>query len=122
MEDFGSAERERLLQRFGRRFSSGQVLFREGDLGTEAFLLQEGRVRLLKRVRMVERSLMVLRPGDLFGESALVDDGARNSTAIALTDGVALALDRTTMGPLLANHPAVATRLLDQLIRRLRDS
>src|SRR5438552_18853920 len=84
------AERTRLIARFGRQFQAGEALFREGDPSTEAFLLQEGRVRLLKRVRLVERSLMVVRPGELFGESALLDASARNSTAVALTDGVTL--------------------------------
>ncbi len=122
MEDFGSAERERLLQRFGRRFSSGQVLFREGDFGTEAFLLQEGRVRLIKRVRAVERSLMVLRPGDLFGESAFITGAPRSSTAIALSDGAALALDNATFQSLLENNRSVASRIVQQLVRRLRDA
>jgi CRP-like cAMP-binding protein len=122
MEDFGSAERERLLQRFGRRFSSGQVLFREGDFGTEAFLLQEGRVRLIKRVRAVERSLMVLRPGDLFGESAFITGAPRSSTAIALSDGAALALDNATFQSLLENNRSVASRIVTQLVRRLRDA
>ena len=55
-----------------RRFEAGELLYREGDPGTNAFLLEDGRVRLIKRVRGVERSLMVLKPGDLFGESALI--------------------------------------------------
>ena len=122
MEDFGTAERERLLQRFGRRFASGEVIFREGDPGTEAFLLQEGRVRLIKRVRAVERSLMVLRPGDLFGESAFIAGAPRSSTAIALSDGAALALDNATFQNLLENNRSVASRIVQQLVRRLRDA
>jgi len=89
-------EYARLVGRYGRRFAAGEALFREGDAANEAFLLQEGRIRLLKRVRMVERSLIVLKPGDLFGESALIDNAARNSTAVALSEGTALVLDRTT--------------------------
>ena len=115
-------DRARLIARFGRTFHSGEALFREGEPAREAFLLQEGRVRLLKRVRLIERSLMVVRPGELFGESALLDTSARNSTAVALTDGVALALDRTTFRALLEHHPSVASRVLDQLIRRVRDA
>src|SRR5262245_28834697 len=71
---------------------------------------------------MVERSLMVLKPGDLFGESALLDQAARTSTAVALTDGSVLALDRGTFRTLLQNHPTVATRVIEQLVRRLRDA
>jgi len=111
----------RLLEKFGRRFAAGEIIFREGDAGQEAFLLQEGRVRLLKKVRTVERSLMVLKPGDLFGESALVQGAPRSSTAIALTDGVALALAEGTFRALLQNNPTIAARVLQQLVRRLRD-
>ncbi len=111
----------RLLEKFGRRFQAGDVIFREGEPGNEAFLLQDGRVRLLKRVRTVERSLMVLKPGDLFGESALLSGVTRSSTAVALTDGVALALAESTFRTLLSNNPPIAGRVLQQLVRRLRE-
>jgi CRP/FNR family cyclic AMP-dependent transcriptional regulator len=122
MEDFGPGERERLLQRFGKRLTAGQVIYREGELGSEAYLLQEGRVRLIKRVRTAERSLMVLRPGDLFGESAFIADAPRSSTAIALSDGTALAFDNATFQNLLENNRPVAARVVQQLVRRLRDA
>lgn len=122
MEDLGAPERERLLSRYGRSFVAGDVIFREGDAASEAFLLQEGRVRLIKRVRAVERSLMVLRPGDLFGESALIAGSPRTSTALALSDGVVLALDPSTFQGLLESHPVIAGRMVQQLVRRLRDA
>ena len=120
--ELGDAERNRLVSRFGRRFTAGDTLFREGDGASEAFLLQEGRVRLLKHIRGVDRSLIVLKPGDLFGESALLDSAARSSTAVALTDGVALALDRETFRSLLVNYSAIAVRVMEQLVRRVRDA
>jgi CRP/FNR family transcriptional regulator, cyclic AMP receptor protein len=122
MDDLGASDRERLLARFGRTFAMGEVIFREGDAADAAFLLQEGRVRLIKRVRTVERSLIVLRPGDLFGESALVAGSPRSSTAIALSDAVALALDQSTFQNLLETYPAVGGRMVEQLVRRLRDA
>ncbi len=122
MDEMSSADRDRLLSRFGRTLAPGAVLFREGDQGNEAFLLQEGRVRLLKRIRAMERNLMVLRPGDLFGEGALLPGCIRSSTAIAITDVVVLALDRTTFLSLLESQPEVTSRLMQQLIRRLRDA
>ena len=120
--ELGDAERNRLVSRFGRKFAAGETLFREGDAAGEAFLLQEGRVRLLKHIRGVDRSLIVLKPGDLFGESALLDSAARSSTAVALTDGVALALDRDTFRSLLVNYSAIAVRVMEQLVRRVRDA
>jgi len=120
--ELGDAERNRLVSRYGRKFAAGETLFREGDGASEAFLLQEGRVRLLKHIRGVDRSLIVLKPGDLFGESALLDSAARSSTAVALTDGVALALDRDTFRSLLVNYSAIAVRVMEQLVRRVRDA
>jgi CRP/FNR family transcriptional regulator, cyclic AMP receptor protein len=79
-------------------------------------------VRLIKRVRGVERSLMVLKPGDLFGESALLSGAQRSSTAIALSQGLALSLDQTTLQNLLERNPVVASRMVKQLVRRLRDA
>jgi CRP/FNR family cyclic AMP-dependent transcriptional regulator len=115
-------QQERLLARFGRHFKAGDVLFRDGEPATEAFLLQDGRVRLIKRVGAMERSLRVLKPGDLFGESALMRGAPRNSTAVALTDGAALGLDQATFQQVLTTNPAVGARVLQQLIRRLRDA
>ncbi len=122
MQDFGAAERERLMARFGRTFKKGDVLFREGDEAVEAYLLQEGSVRLVKRVRTVERSLMVLKTNDLFGETALVDGSVRTSTAVALTDGASLALDAATFRRMLEANPSIALRLVQQLVRRLSDA
>lgn len=121
--DVGSMSHgERLRAHFGRSFEAGDVLFREGEAGSNAYLLEEGRVRLIKRVRGVERSLMVLKPGDLFGESALLSGAQRSSTAIAVTPGFALSLDQQTLQNLLERNPVVATRLIKQLVRRLRDA
>ena len=116
------SDQQRLLQRFGRRFYPGEVIFSEGEDAREAFLLQEGRVRLIKRVGGVDRSLRMLRPGDLLGESALMPDSFRSSTAVAVDSGIALALDRATFQQVLASNPAVGTRVMEQLIRRLRDA
>ena len=118
----GNEAQSRLISRYGRRFGAGSVLFRDGEPATEAFLLQDGRVRLLKQAGRMERSLRVVRPGDLFGESALLRGAARSSTAVALDDVVTLAFDHATFEQVLATSPEVAGRVLNQLIRRMRDA
>lgn len=117
-----SERQQRLLSRFGRTFTAGDVVFRDGEIGAEAFLLQKGRVRLLKQVGAVERSLRLLRPGDLFGESALVPGTSRNSTAVALDDVVALALDQQALHQVILAYPEVGARVAEQIARRLRDA
>ncbi|MCZ7682765.1 MAG: Crp/Fnr family transcriptional regulator [Sandaracinaceae bacterium] len=120
MDDLGDAERAKLFERFGRSFEAGASIYVEGDPAGSCYLIQEGRVRLVKRIRSSDRSLTVLRPGDLFGEDALLADSARGASAVALTDVSALALDRQTFGILLSSNPEVALRLVEQVVRRLR--
>jgi CRP-like cAMP-binding protein len=76
----------------------------------------------LKRVRMIERSLSVLKAGDLFGEGALLDGATRSSTAVALAEGTALVLDRNALRQIVERHPLLSERILTQLVRRLRDA
>ncbi|MCB9601827.1 MAG: Crp/Fnr family transcriptional regulator [Sandaracinus sp.] len=122
MDQLGEDERKRLFARFGRHFEAGATIYSEGTPAEECFLVEEGRVRLVKRIRSTERSLTVLRPGDLFGEDALLSSSHRTATAVALTDLHVLALDRETFAVLLASSREVALRLVEQLVRRLRDA
>jgi CRP/FNR family transcriptional regulator, cyclic AMP receptor protein len=120
--DDRSPAEEALLSRHGRRFPAGAVIFRDGDVADFAFLLQSGRVRLFKQVGALERSLRVVRPGDLFGESALQTGSVRRATAVALDEVTAVAVDHRTFEELLSGHPALGLKVLEQVIRRLRDA
>ncbi len=122
LDEVEQQDRNGLIDRYGRPFASGETLFREGETSRETFILHEGRVRLLKRVRLADRSLTVLRPGDLFGESALLDATPRGSTAVALTDGIALAFDRGAFLALMQRDPLLGARMMEQLVRRVRDA
>lgn len=124
-EGIAPQERARLLGRYGRRVAAGSVVFHEGAPATEAFLLQQGRVRLVKRVGVSDRSLAVLKAGDLFGEGALSQRAGRaayGSTAAALTEAVMLVLDRDTFRGLLGQYPVIAAHVIEQLVRRVGDA
>ncbi len=111
-----------LFAQFGRTFSAGQAIFSEGESASECFLIEAGRVRLVKRIRSSERSLTVLGPGDLFGEDALLPKALRSASAVALTDLEVLALDQQTFAVMLSGNAEIASRLVEQLVRRLRDA
>jgi CRP/FNR family transcriptional regulator, cyclic AMP receptor protein len=116
------SDNEHLLSRFGRSFSAGTVLFRDGEPADFAYLLQTGRVRLFKQVGAMERSLRVVRAGDLFGESALRPGAMRRSTAVALDECTAITVDHATFEDVLTMHPGVGSSVLQQLLGRLRDA
>jgi CRP-like cAMP-binding protein len=117
-----AAEREKLIERYGRRFSAGSVLFRDGETADQAYLLESGRVRLFKQIGGMERSLRLVRPGDLFGETALLQGARRVATALALDDGVALVFDPTTFDEIVFSHPSITRHVVQELVQRLREA
>jgi CRP/FNR family cyclic AMP-dependent transcriptional regulator len=113
---------QRPASSLAREFAAGEVLFSTGEAATEAFLLQSGRIRLIKRVSGVDRSLRLLTSGDLFGESALIPGATRTCTAVAVEAGRALTLAPSAVQDVLTRDPAAGSRVLEQLARRLRDA
>ena len=109
---FARSLREQPLRR-------GQVLFREGDLGDEMFLVRAGSIVVSKGVTgRVEQVLARMGPGDFFGEMALFDRSARSATIQADTDVTLLLLDRDALARLTADSPS----LVHVFIERLRAS
>lgn len=58
-----ASDGERLFERFGREFPVGTVVFTEGDVGNEMYVIQSGKVNITKRSREVEKVLVTLGPG-----------------------------------------------------------
>ena len=69
-----------------KRFSRGDVIFRERDQASEAFVIESGRVEISTDVDFEPRVLAVLGPGEMFGEMAALDGTPRSATATALED------------------------------------
>ena len=103
------------------KLRKGQSLFKEGDDGDHLFVVSSGKVKLgTKSVDGRENLLMILGPGDMFGELSLFDPGPRTSTATAVTDAKLLSLGHEKLIPWLKENPEVALTLLGRLAQRLR--
>ena len=103
------------------KLRKGQSLFKEGDDGDHLYVVSSGKVQLgTKSVDGRENLLMILGPGDMFGELSLFDSGPRTATAIAVTDAKLLALGQDKVIPWVREHPEVSLQLLARLASRLR--
>lgn len=99
----------------------GNTLFHEGDAGDRLYVVTEGKIKLSHASGDGRESvLMVLGPGDMFGELSLFDPGPRTATAVAVTDSQVLGLGNTDLNPWLVGRPEVAQKLLQALAHRLR--
>jgi CRP/FNR family transcriptional regulator, cyclic AMP receptor protein len=108
------------LAEYRVQFAPGEVVFSEGEPATTAYLLGEGRVRLVKRIGAVERGLRVVRAGEVFGHTALMQGALRSATAISLADCSALAFSRKDLVSLLTRHPDIGVKLCEQLVLRAK--
>ena len=82
-----------LLERSGTiSLPNGQYFFRENDKAQSMFVLEAGRVAVLKLWEGEERLLAELGPGDCFGEMALMDLYPRSASVLALDHCTALEL------------------------------
>ena len=110
------------LPAFTVEFGAGETIFREGDVGTEMFVVHEGRVEISTRVQEEDRPLAVLEKGDFFGEMALLEDLPRTASAKALTPVRLLQINGSTFDQLLRDNPEVAVRMMRKLSKRLRET
>lgn len=104
-----------------RLVTEGSVIFREGDSGTSAYVVQSGRVRIVKGM---ESSTPVLlghvEEGGLFGEMALIDNSPRMASAVAETSAVLIAIPEDTMRRKLGDADPVLRMIVTIMIRMIR--
>lgn len=105
-----------------KTFSAGAPIFREGDHGRTAYLIEAGRVELFIGDGADRRDLGVLGPSELFGEMALVDKGRRSASARALEDTVCVVLQEQDLDRALERADPFLRNLALVLSRRLRES
>jgi CRP-like cAMP-binding protein len=98
-------------------FTAGTPVVEEGMLGATMFIVLSGEAKVVRG----SRRLSTLRPGDFFGEVALLDGAPRSATVVADTHLVAIRLYRRTLLRLLEAQPDLARKILDVLVRRIRD-
>lgn len=78
---------------FKRTFPKGKVLFKEGEPGLEAFLVEKGKVLILKKGVEAPIIVAALGPGALFGEMAILDGSPRMATAVAGEDTICVVIN-----------------------------
>jgi NADH dehydrogenase len=86
-------------------FEPGQDVFREGDLGDRLYIILTGEAEVLRRRDGVELSMARLRPGECFGEMALLNQTTRGATVRCLSAMDVLSLPKQEFAVLAANIP-----------------
>ncbi|HKC23485.1 MAG TPA: cyclic nucleotide-binding domain-containing protein [Thermoanaerobaculia bacterium] len=104
------------------RIPAGGVIFDEGEVGTEMFVIQTGTVEIFKRVKGAEKRIATLEKGDFFGEMSILEEVPRTALARAKTDVELVRINQATFDEMLRHNAEIAVRMLRKLSRRLRET
>ncbi|HUO34399.1 MAG TPA: FAD-dependent oxidoreductase [Candidatus Acidoferrum sp.] len=89
-----------------QHFEAGEVVFFEGDLGDNVYIIESGECDVLRQSGGQETHIATLGPGDFFGEMALINDMSRNATIRAKTTMNVLLVSKCDFDTLKSCVPA----------------
>jgi diguanylate cyclase len=111
-----------LFDEFEREvFDSGQQIFKSGDAGNCAYLIEEGVVEILVLKQGGEHRIRLIGKGELFGEVSLIDYQPRTATVRAVERTVLVPIPRKLMEGLLEKCDPVLRHLLLVILERFRN-
>jgi CRP-like cAMP-binding protein len=111
-----------VFDKFTVEFAPNELIFCEFEPGNEFYIIQSGRIKIVKIVNNTEKTLDVLKPGDVFGEMAILEEEPRSASAIAVEHSRLLKFHRDNFDALIQGNPQMAYKLLVIFSKRIYDA
>lgn len=109
-----------------RELTRGETVFQEGELDTSVYIIEHGRISVIRHWEGEKYKLRELAKGDCFGEMALMDFKPRSATVYADTDCSLIQISAAQLGELYTIDPQQYTLIMMNLgrevCRRLREA
>lgn len=104
-----------------KNFSKGEVIFREGDLGNTFYQIEDGLAGVYLHYGDAEqRKLTEMKPGQYFGEMAVIEAWPRSTTIVAETDLCVMEISEKELNAYFTENPDRILALMKQLGSRIR--
>ncbi|ACB85601.1 Crp/Fnr family transcriptional regulator [Natranaerobius thermophilus] len=104
-----------------REFPGGSVIFYHGDPGEAMYYVKDGKVKIVKDdFDGREQILHIMKPGDIFAEVVVFDDGPYPATAEVMEDTVVGVITKERLENHLHEHPTIAIKIMKLMGKRLR--
>jgi CRP/FNR family transcriptional regulator len=105
----------------GKLYRDGEVLVRQGEVGDQMFVIQEGEAEILIVEDGEETRIRVAGEGEVIGEMAVFEHEVRSATVRALGDVRALTLDKRNFLRQIAEDPSIAFHIMQTMSHRIRE-
>ena len=109
------------FDRFSKKYMPGQVIISEFEPGDCFYLIQSGQIQLVKCINGSNKNLDILKPGEFFGEMAILDNSPRSATCLARTAVTCLEFNKANFEVLIMGNPQLAMILLKLFCKRIYD-
>lgn len=105
-----------------KKYQKSDVIFKSDSIGDKMYIVSSGKIKLILEDEKGEAEVgIVEKPGEFFGEMALIDDSPRTATAIVEEDNTELEiLNRDDFLQTIRLHPEFALNIMHELSRRIR--
>lgn len=97
--DFSDADLRHIFKISSKKvYRKGEVVFKEGTIGNELYIIISGEVIITKKFHKEGNTILnTLKIGDSFGEMAIVDESPRYATATAKADSILIAINEVIL-------------------------
>ena len=102
-----------------RVFEKDQMVFCENEPGNDLYIVQRGKIRITKLINNTEVQLNIMKPGDIFGEMALLENKPRSASASALEEAELLVINKQNFEIMTQKQPQLMTRIITILSERI---
>jgi CRP/FNR family transcriptional regulator, cyclic AMP receptor protein len=109
------------FERFAKKYKPGNVIISEFEPGNNFYLIQSGRVQLVKCLNGAKKNIDILKPGEFFGEMAILDNSPRSATCVAIGNVKCLEFNKENFELLITGNPQIAVILLKLFCKRIYD-
>lgn len=100
-----------------RKFENGDVILGKGEGGVGFYLIMDGSVD----VKSDSKILAKLGPGQFFGEMSVLDNQPRSADVVAAEPSRCFIISEWSFKALISENPRIALKMLQELVRRIRD-
>jgi len=100
-------------------YKAGTVIFFEGDLGNEMYIIKSGRVEIIKEMGEGELVLANLVENEFFGEMALFGDSKRTATVRAVDDSELLVVSKNMLDAQFKKIPEWLVAMTNTIAQRI---
>lgn len=101
-------------------FNPSDIIFREGDTGDQAYLVQKGLVEIIQQRGDSHEVLRKVGAGEIFGAMAAIDTQVRIASARAVEESVCVVIPRFVLENKIATSDPLVAALLRWFVSQSR--